>query len=525
MVSFCEVTESVEFEASQSVAELNAEANATTSQLKPEQNPPLVESSTPKRRRTSNIQQETSFRGLCDLQLLELGSSQNKPNHTTKIPHQRRWLCTRYYPHGKRIKHPFIEMSTKQREEEDGVAEAPLPEKEENDDDEEEETTTATATGAKKKKKNKKKKRPAAAAFNVFAVSDEDFAKYCQTALDAIKPNVSDVNHQIKLVEKYASMFKHFPFTGELRPGFVTPRITYPASIPAPDYAFGGQPISEQLQDRRTATIHVHTEEEIAKIRRACMLGREVLDIAGRFCRAGVSGDEIDRVVTYACIERNVYPSPLNYYDFPKSVCVSVNEVICHGIPDSRKLKDGDIVNIDVSVYVDGVHADLNDMYLVGNVDQEGLGLVKAAYDTLAMCCKMIKPGAFYRDFGTEITKIATKANCAVVKKYSGHGVGLQFHCNPTIPHYANNKAVGILRAGHVFTIEPMLNVGSNWGDMTWPDNWTASTKDGKRSAQFEHTFLVTETGVEILTAGPGMSKTEMTWDATLLSRLQRPGD
>ncbi|KAH9253909.1 methionine aminopeptidase, type I [Batrachochytrium salamandrivorans] len=379
-------------------------------------------------------------------------------------------------------------------------------------------TSTSASSSSKKKKNNKKKKRPATA--SALEMSDEDFAQYCQRALEATPtPKLEP-----KLVEQYASMFKHFPFTGELRPGFVTPRIAYPASIPAPDYAEGGQPISEQLLYRRTAGIHVHTEEEITKIRHACTMGREVLDIAGRFCRAGVTGDEIDRVVTYACIERNVYPSTLNYYGFPKSVCVSVNEMICHGIPDSRKIKDGDIVNIDVSVYVGGVHTDMNDMYLVGNVDQEGVDLVKAAYEALAKCCRMIKPGVFYRDFGAEITKVAIKANCAVVKGYSGHGVGLQFHCNPTIPHYANNKAVGILRAGHVFTIEPMLNVGSNWGDVTWPDQWTIVTRDGKRSAQFEHTFLVTETGVEILTAGPGMSKTEMIWDSTLLTRMQRPG-
>jgi len=248
------------------------------------------------------------------------------------------------------------------------------------------------------------------------------------------------------------------------------------------------------------------------------------LDIAGRYVRAGVTGDDIDRIVHYACIERNAYPSPLNYYDFPKSVCVSVNEIICHGIPDFRPLQDGDIVNIDISVYVDGVHSDLNEMFMIGEVDEEGRNLVKTAYLALQAACRMIKPGTYYRDVGSEITKVATKGGCAVVRKYSGHGVGKLFHCTPTIPHYAHNKGVGIMRPGHIFTIEPMLNVGTNWGDILWPDNWTAATKDGKRSAQFEHTFLVTETGVEILTARPGTSRTAMVWNDELEARLTRPG-
>jgi methionyl aminopeptidase len=299
--------------------------------------------------------------------------------------------------------------------------------------------------------------------------------------------------------------------------------VQCPPHIVAPDYAVTGRSISEQKADR-SASIHVHTPEEIAKMRHACAIGREVLDIAGRFLRAGLTGDEIDRIVHHACIERNAYPSPLNYYDFPKSVCVSVNEIICHGIPDFRALQDGDIVNIDVSVYIDGFHADLNEMYMIGEVDEDSKRLVKTSYLALQAACAMIKPGTFYRDVGMEITKVATKGGCAVVKKYSGHGVGKLFHATPTIPHYAHNKGVGIMRPGHIFTIEPMLNLGTNWGDVLWPDNWTAATKDGKRSAQFEHTFLVTETGCEILTAIPGTSRTEMVWDDALEAKLQRPG-
>ncbi|SJL00254.1 related to Methionine aminopeptidase 1 [Armillaria ostoyae] len=184
-------------------------------------------------------------------------------------------------------------------------------------------------------------------------------------------------------------------------------------------------------------------------------LAREVLDIAASHVKPGVTTDELDEIVHNACTERNAYPSPLNYRNFPKSVCTSINEVICHGIPDRRKLKNGDIINIDVTLYYDGEEP------------------------------------------------IARSNGCAVVRSYTGHGINDLFHCSPTnIPHYAKNKAVGTMKAGMVFTIEPMINLGHNWGDVHWPDNWTATTVDGKKSAQFEDTLLITETGVEVLTEG-----------------------
>jgi methionyl aminopeptidase len=203
-----------------------------------------------------------------------------------------------------------------------------------------------------------------------------------------------------------------------------------------------------------------------------------------------------------------------------------VNEVICHGIPDCRPIQDGDIVNIDVSAYYDGVHADLNETFLVGNVDEDGRKLVRTAWECLQVACKMIKPGTFYRDVGNEIQRVATKNNCGVVRKYCGHGTGRLFHTVPTIPHYKDNKAPGVMCAGHIFTIEPMINLGGvgNWGDASWPDNWTVVTTNGMRSSQFEHTFLVTETGCEILTARPGTSTKEMIWDEAFEQALTRPG-
>jgi len=231
-------------------------------------------------------------------------------------------------------------------------------------------------------------------------------------------------------------------------------------------------------------------------------LAREVLDIAAAAVRPGITTDAIDLIVHEATIQRNAYPSPLNYRNFPKSVCTSVNEVICHGIPDQRKLQEGDIVNIDVSLYYDGYHGDLNATYPVGRIDEESEKLIRVTRECLDNAIKLCKPGALFRDLGKAIEPIARSNGCSVVRTYTGHGINDLFHTAPNIPHYAKNKAPGTMKAGMVFTIEPMINLGSNWGDLHWPDNWTATTTDGKRSAQFEETLLITETGVEVLTAG-----------------------
>ncbi|GAB9477143.1 hypothetical protein Gpo141_00014205 [Globisporangium polare] len=308
--------------------------------------------------------------------------------------------------------------------------------------------------------------------------------------------------------------FDGFEFTGKLRPGVVSPMQKVPDHIKKPDYWQTGQPISEQQADNK---IPVYTAKQIEGIRAACRAGREVLDIAGRALRVGVTGDEIDRIVHDACIERGCYPSPLNYYNFPKSLCISVNEVVCHGIPDSRPFEDGDIVNLDVSVYKDGYHSDLNDTFLVGNVDEEGVRLVKTAFECLQTAMSLVRPGTMYRELGKHIAATANAQGFSVVKTFGGHGIGPLFHCAPNIPHYAKNKAVGVMKPGNIFAIEPMINIGT-WKDKTWPDDWTAVTVDGLRSAQFEHTVLVTETGYEILTARE--NEPVMEWD---LSKVQRP--
>jgi len=303
--------------------------------------------------------------------------------------------------------------------------------------------------------------------------------------------------------------FWGYKYTGALRPAYVSPQMRMPEGWCAPDYARepDGVSLSERQGPREVPIIE---GPELETMRETCRLGREVLDIAARFMRAGVTGDEIDRVVWQACFDRKIYPSPLNYFRFPKSVCVSPNEVICHGIPDSRPIEEGDIVNLDISVYHQGFHADLNETYFVGECDEDAHRLVRTAYCALHAAAQQIRPGTFYRDLGAAIHAEAAKSNCAVVTTYCGHGVGKLFHGPPKVPHYRKNKAVGVMKPGHIFTVEPMINLGSNGGDRTWPDNWTAVTKDGKRSAQFEHTFLVTEQGLEVLTARVNTNRTSM---------------
>ncbi|KAJ8670675.1 hypothetical protein QAD02_001934 [Eretmocerus hayati] len=292
----------------------------------------------------------------------------------------------------------------------------------------------------------------------------------------------------------------YYQFTGKLRPAPKDATRKVPESIGRPDYALHptGVPLSEQAA-RGSAQIKVLDDEEIEAMRVVCKLGREVLDEAAKACDVGVTTAEIDRVVHEACIERDCYPSPLNYYQFPASCCTSVNEVICHGIPDQRPLNDGDICNVDITVYHNGFHGDLNETFFVGNVKPEVKKLVQVTYECLSKAIEIVKPGEKYREIGNVIQKHAQANGLSVVRSYCGHGIHRLFHTAPNIPHYAKNKAVGVMKAGHCFTIEPMISQGT-WRDVMWPDNWTAVTADGLWSAQFEQTLLVTDTGCDILT-------------------------
>ena len=211
------------------------------------------------------------------------------------------------------------------------------------------------------------------------------------------------------------------------------------------------------------------------------------------------------------CIERGAYPSPLNYQKFPKSVCTSVNEVICHGIPDSRPLEDGDIVNLDVTCFVDGVHGDTNATFFVGSVDDESTRLVHVTEECMWHGIEAVQPGRPISDIGRAIELHAKKHRYGVVRAFIGHGIGEQFHTDIQVLHYYDARASTVMKPGMTFTIEPMITLGTWQHKMVFDDDWTAVTADGKRTAQFEHTVLVTDDGVDVLTA-PGAASPSAPW-------------
>lgn len=192
--------------------------------------------------------------------------------------------------------------------------------------------------------------------------------------------------------------------------------------------------------------------------------------------------------------------SPLNYNGFPKSVCTSVNEVICHGIPDDRPLENGDIINIDVTIFLNGLHGDCSETVPVGSIDRESQNLLAVVYESMMRGIAAIKPNGLIRDIGHAIETYVKKYDYSVVRAYCGHGIGRHFHCSPTVPHYYDPREHTKIKPGMIFTVEPMINMGS-WKHKIWEDGWTAVALDLKRSAQFEHTVLVTQNGVEILTS------------------------
>jgi len=213
----------------------------------------------------------------------------------------------------------------------------------------------------------------------------------------------------------------------------------------------------------------------------------------------GITTDELDVICHEACVRRGGYPSPLNYNGYPKSLCTSVNEVICHGIPDSRALQDGDIVNLDVTFFREGVNGDTNATWFVGTVDEESRRLVRVTRESLERGIDAVRPGRPLSDIGRAIQEHAEGNRFGVVRSFIGHGIGETFHTDLAILHYYDPRARTVMEPGMVFTIEPMITVG-DWRHRMWKDDWTAVTVDGRRSAQFEHTILVTDDGAEILT-------------------------
>lgn len=234
-------------------------------------------------------------------------------------------------------------------------------------------------------------------------------------------------------------------------------------------------------------------------MRRAGAVAAEVLLVVGREVAVGVSTDKLDQVVHDETMRLGAYPSPLNYRGYPKSVCTSVNEVVCHGIPDSRQLRDGDIINIDVTVFYEGVHGDTSVTFLVGDVDESSRHLVRETRAAMYRGIQAVHGGARVNDIGRAIDEHAAAHHLSVVREFIGHGTGPEFHSALAIPHYYDPNATTELETGMSFTIEPMLNLGGR-ALHVWDDDWTAVTNDGSRSAQFEHTLVVTDDGCELMT-------------------------
>lgn len=280
---------------------------------------------------------------------------------------------------------------------------------------------------------------------------------------------------------------------GTLIQGTVSPQRSVPSSIRRPEYV--GKPGPAKFEGSE-----VKTAETIERIRKAGRIAAQAIQKVGRAIQPGVTTDRLDEIGHEFLIRHGAYPSTLGYRGFPKSLCSSVNEVICHGIPDSTVLQDGDIINIDITAYVDGVHGDTNHTFLVGEVDEESRLLVERTREALNRAIKVVAPGREINVIGRAIESYAKRFGYGVVRDFTGHGVGEAFHTGLIIPHYDAAPAYNrLIEPGMVFTIEPMLTLGTAEWDM-WSDDWTVVTKDRKRTAQFEHTLVVTDTGAEVLT-------------------------
>lgn len=277
-----------------------------------------------------------------------------------------------------------------------------------------------------------------------------------------------------------------------LRPGKLSPHRPVPGHILRPSYVTSKKPPGI------VSGPEVHDEKGIECMRNSGRLAAQVLEYAGTLVKPGIKTDEIDEAVHQMIIDNGAYPSPLGYGGFPKSVCTSVNECICHGIPDSRPLEDGDIINIDVTVYLNGYHGDTSATFFCGDVDDKARKLVEVTKECLDKAISICAPGVEFKKIGKTIHDHADKHRYGVVRMFVGHGVGRVFHADPVILHYRNNDG-GHMVLNQTFTIEPMLTIGSI-NPVMWDDNWTVVTEDGSLSAQFEHTILITENGAEILT-------------------------
>ncbi|BAU99004.1 type I methionyl aminopeptidase [Aurantimicrobium minutum] len=281
--------------------------------------------------------------------------------------------------------------------------------------------------------------------------------------------------------------------TGVLIPGVLSPERHVPSNIIRPPYVGKTTPPAHTTGD-------VYDAETIEKIRRAGKISSQALDLIGSVIRPGMTTDEIDQIGHDYVISHGAYPSTLGYRGYPKSLCTSVNEVICHGIPDDTVIQEGDLVNVDITSYLDGVHGDTNRTFIVGETSPEVRDLVERTHEALNRGIKAVAPGREVNVIGRAIESYAKRFGYGVVRDFTGHGVGTSFHSGLIIPHYDSAPLYNdIMEVGMVFTIEPMLTLGTHEWDM-WADDWTVTTKDKSWTAQFEHTLVVTETGADILT-------------------------
>lgn len=280
-----------------------------------------------------------------------------------------------------------------------------------------------------------------------------------------------------------------------LKPGIISKKLTVPANIPRPEYV-GKKGPANYLGS------HVQSAEIIEKMRAAGKLAAAAVDHTASFIKPGITTDELDKIAHEFICDNGAYPSALDYRGFPKSICTSLNEVICHGIPDTTICQEGDIINLDITVFLNGVHGDTNATFPVGEIDQASQDLIDRTGESLNRAIAAVAPGRPINVIGRVIESYAKRFNLGVVRDFTGHGIHTAFHSGLVIPHYDDPNADLLMQEGMTFTIEPMLTLGSIDYDM-WSDGWTAVTKDKKRTAQFEHTLVVTKTGAEILTPRP----------------------
>ena len=282
------------------------------------------------------------------------------------------------------------------------------------------------------------------------------------------------------------------PVRAALTPGEISPTLSVPSFIPRPEYVWKST-VNEGHEP------WVQTPETIEKMRIASKIAANALAEAGRAVAPGVTTDELDRIAHAYMIDHGAYPSTLGYKGFPKSCCTSLNEVICHGIPDSTVIEDGDIVNIDVTAYIDGVHGDTNATFLAGDVAPDVVDLVDRTREATNRAIKAVRPGRELNVIGRVIESYANRFGYNVVRDFTGHGIGETFHNGLVILHYDQPNVETLIEPGMVFTIEPMINLGTLEYEI-WDDGWTVATADREWTAQFEHTLVVTDTGAEILT-------------------------